>query len=51
MYLYGDQGDDTDDQWFPQTHSGSLSFDCNLNTIRQNIVFDGNGNGYADATW
>ena len=51
LYLYGDQGDDTDDQWFPQTHTGSLSMDSNNNTIRQNIVFDGNGNGYADATW
>ena len=51
LYLYGDQGDDTDDTWSVTSDSGSCSIDVGMNTLRQNIVFDGNGNGYADATW
>jgi len=50
-YFYGDQGDDTDDTWRINANQGSCGIDVGMNTIRENIRFDGNGNGYADATW
>ena len=50
-YIYGDQGDDSDDTWRINANQGSCGIDVGMNTLRQNIVFDGNGNGYADATW
>ena len=50
-YFYGDQGDDSDDTWRINANQGSCGIDVGMNTIRENIKFDGNGNGYADATW
>ena len=51
VYLYNDQGDDSDNTWLVGADEGSAVFDVGMNTTRQNIKFDGNGNGYADATW
>jgi len=50
-YIYGDQGDDSDDTWRINANQGSCGIDVGMNTLRENIKFDGNGNGYADATW
>ena len=51
VYVYGDQGDDSDDTWIFGADSGSAVIDVGMNTTRQNILFDGNGNGYADAVF
>ena len=50
-YFYGDQGDDTDDTWRINANQGSCGIDVGMNTLRENIKFDGNGKGYADSTW
>ena len=51
VYLYNDQGDDSDNTWLVGADDGHAVIDVGMNTTRQNIGFDGNGNGYADATW